>query len=158
MYQIETILELGAQRAIVGTAAVDDPQVVEEAVRRYPGAIVAGIDARKGKVALRGWVDQTALTAVELALRMRDLGVERVIYTDVARDGMLRGVNYLETEKLCRDTGLRVIASGGVSNIKDVRALWERRICGIEGVILGRALYDGKLDFSDLREQVLSWQ
>jgi phosphoribosylformimino-5-aminoimidazole carboxamide ribotide isomerase len=156
--QIETILELGAQRAIVGTIAVDDPQVVEEAVRRYPGAIVVGIDARKGNVALRGWVDQTKLTAVELALRMKDLGVERVIYTDVARDGMLRGVNYLETEKLCRDTGLRVIASGGVSNAEDVRALWERRISGIEGVILGRALYDGKLDFSDLRAQVLSWQ
>jgi len=155
--QIETILELGAERAIVGTVAVDNPEVVEEAVRRHSAAIVVGIDARKGNVALRGWVDQTTLTAADLALRMKDLGVERVIYTDVARDGMLRGVNYQETEKLCRDTGIRVIASGGVSNIEDVRALWERRICGIEGVILGRALYDGKLDFSDLRAQMLGW-
>jgi phosphoribosylformimino-5-aminoimidazole carboxamide ribotide isomerase len=155
--QIETILELGAARAIVGTVAVDDPKVVEEAVHRHPNAIIVGIDARKGKVALRGWVDQTPLKATELALRMKDLGVERVIYTDVARDGMLRGVNYLETENLCRETGIRVIASGGVSDVEDVRALWKRRSCGIEGVILGRALYDGKIDFADLRAQLSTW-
>jgi phosphoribosylformimino-5-aminoimidazole carboxamide ribotide isomerase len=155
--QIEMILDLGAERAIVGTVAVDDPRVVEEAVQRHPAAIVVGIDARKGNVALRGWVDQTVVTATELARRMKDIGVQRVIYTDVARDGMLRGVNYQETERLCRETGIRVIASGGVSDVKDVRALWERRVCGIEGVILGRALYDGKIKFSDLRAQVLSW-
>jgi phosphoribosylformimino-5-aminoimidazole carboxamide ribotide isomerase len=157
MKQIETILDLGAERAILGTIAVDDPHVVEEAVRRHAAAIVVGIDARKGKVVLRGWVDRTALTAVELALRMKDLGVERVIYTDVARDGMLRGVNYQETESLCRETGIRVIASGGVSDIEDIRALWERRAYGIEGVILGRSLYDGKLDFGNLRARMLSW-
>jgi phosphoribosylformimino-5-aminoimidazole carboxamide ribotide isomerase len=155
--QIETVLDLGAERAIVGTVAVEAPGIVEEAVRRHPAAIIVGIDARKGNVALRGWIDQTALTAVELALRMKDLGVQRVIYTDVARDGMLRGVNYQETENLCRETGIRVIASGGVSEVGDVRALWERRACGIEGVILGRALYEGKLDFGGLRAQVLSW-
>ena len=155
--QVETILDLGAKRAILGTAAVDNPDTVKEAVRRYPGSIVVGIDARKGKVAVRGWVDQTSLTAVELALRMKDLGVERVIYTDVARDGMLRGVNYPETENLCRETGIKVIASGGVTTIEDIRALWERRGCGIEGVILGRALYDGKLDFARVQDQVLSW-
>jgi phosphoribosylformimino-5-aminoimidazole carboxamide ribotide isomerase len=155
--QIETILDLGAERAILGTVAVDNPGVVEEAVRRHPGAIVVGIDARQGKVALRGWVDQTTLTAAELALRMKSLGVERVIYTDVARDGMLRGVNYQETESLCRETGIRVIASGGVSAIEDIRALWERRACGIEGVILGRALYDGKLDFAGSQARMLSW-
>jgi phosphoribosylformimino-5-aminoimidazole carboxamide ribotide isomerase len=88
---------------------------------------------------------------------MKDLGVERVIYTDVSRDGMLSGVNYEETEALCREAGIRVIASGGVSGIEDVRALWERRACGIEGVILGRALYDRKLDFADLRAQVHTW-
>jgi phosphoribosylformimino-5-aminoimidazole carboxamide ribotide isomerase len=155
--QIEAILDLGAERAIVGTVAVDNPQLVEEAVRRHAEAIVVGIDARKGMVALRGWVDQTSMRAADLALRMKDLGVRRVIYTDVARDGMLRGVNYQETEKLCRETGIRVIASGGVSDVTDVRALWERRTFGIEGVILGRALYDGKLDFGSLRAQVLSW-
>jgi phosphoribosylformimino-5-aminoimidazole carboxamide ribotide isomerase len=155
--QIEKILALGAERAILGTAAVDHPELVAEAVRSYSSAIVVGIDARAGKVALRGWVDQTTTTAVELARRMKDLGVERVIYTDVARDGMLRGVNYLETEALCRESGIRVIASGGVSSVEDVRALWERRACGIEGVILGRALYDRKLDFTDVRAQVLTW-
>ncbi len=155
--QIENILDLGAERAILGTVAVDHPEIVAEAVRRHPSAIVVGIDAREGKVALRGWVDQTATTAAALALRMKELGVERVIYTDVARDGMLRGVNYQETENLCRDAGIRVIASGGVSSVQDVRALWERRACGIEGVILGRALYDRKLDFAELRNEVLSW-
>jgi phosphoribosylformimino-5-aminoimidazole carboxamide ribotide isomerase len=155
--QIEAVLDLGAERAILGTVAVDHPDVVAEAVKRHPAAIVVGIDARKGKVALRGWVDQTALTAVELARRMKDLGVQRIIYTDVARDGMLRGVNSEETEDLCRQTGIRVIASGGVSGIEDVRRLWERRACGIEGVILGRALYDRKLDFADLRFQMHSW-
>jgi phosphoribosylformimino-5-aminoimidazole carboxamide ribotide isomerase len=156
--QIETILDLGADRAILGTIAVDNPRVVEEAVSRHPGAIVVGIDARNGNVALRGWVDQTVLTAVELARRMKDLGVDRVIYTDVARDGMLRGVNVMETENLCREAGIGVIASGGVSGLDDVKALWERRDCGIEGVILGRALYDQKLNFPDARAQMLSWK
>jgi phosphoribosylformimino-5-aminoimidazole carboxamide ribotide isomerase len=156
--QIETILDLGAKRAILGTVAVDNPQTIEEAVRRHSDAIVVGIDARMGKVALRGWVDQTALTAVELAMRVKKLGVQRVIYTDVARDGMLKGANYQETENLCRETGIRVIASGGVSSIEDVREIWDRRACGIEGVILGRALYDKKVDFIDLRAQMLSWQ
>ncbi len=155
--QIETILDLGARRAILGTVAVENPQIVEEAARRHPGAIVVGIDARQGKVALRGWVDQTSLAAAEVALRMKDLGVERVIYTDVARDGMLQGVNYLETERLGRETGMKIIASGGVTSIEDIRALWERRACGIEGVILGRALYDGKIDFGKVRAEVLTW-
>ena len=155
--QIQALIDLGAERVILGTVAVDHPGVVEEAVRRHPSAIVVGIDAREGKVALRGWVDQTDLTAVDLAIRMKGIGVQRVIYTDVARDGMLRGVNFEETEDLCRRSGIRVIASGGVSKVQDVRQLWERRACGIEGVILGRALYDKKIDFADLRAQMLSW-
>jgi len=156
--QIERIFDLGAERAILGTVAVDHPEIVEEAVRRHSSGIVVGIDARKGQVALRGWVDQTAVGAAELARRMKDLGVQRVIYTDVARDGMLSGVNWEETENLCRESGVKVIASGGVSSIDDVRAVWERRACGIEGVILGRALYDRRIDFSELRAQVNSWQ
>lgn len=156
--QIEEILALGAERAILGTVAAEHPEIVEEAVHRHPDSIVVGIDARSGKVALRGWTDVTALTAVDLALRMKSLGVRRVIYTDVARDGMLRGVNVEETENLCLQSGMRVIASGGVSGIDDVRELWERRTCGIEGVILGRALYDRKLDFDDLRKKMLSWE
>lgn len=155
--QIATILDLGAERAIIGTAAVENPGIVEEAVKRYPGAIVVGIDARQGNVVLRGWVEKTVVPAVDLARRMKDVGIPRIIYTDVARDGMLSGVNFDETENLCRKAGIRVIASGGVSSVTDVRTLWERRACGIEGVILGRALYDRKVDFSDLRKQMNSW-
>ncbi len=155
--QIEKILELGADRAILGTVAVDQPEIVEEAAKRHPGSIVVGIDARNGRVALRGWVDQTVITAVDLARRMKNLGIDRVIYTDVARDGMLSGVNVEETETLCRDAETRAIASGGVSRIEDVRKLWEKRASGIEGVILGKALYDKKIDFADLRTQMRSW-
>lgn len=155
--QIDKILELGAERAILGTIAIERPDIVSEAVRRYKSSIAVGIDARNGKVALRGWVDQTTTTAVELARRMKDLGVERVIYTDVSRDGMLTGVNLRETENLCCETGLRVIASGGVSTVQDVRSIWERRTCGIEGVILGRSLYERTIDYADLRRQALSW-
>jgi phosphoribosylformimino-5-aminoimidazole carboxamide ribotide isomerase len=156
--QIEAILDLGAERAILGTVGIEKPDVVREAVKRHPAAIIVGIDAREGKVALRGWIDQTAVTAVELALRMKDLGVQRVIYTDVARDGMLKGVNVEETENLCVQTGMRVIASGGVSGVEDVRKLWEQRARGIEGVILGRALYDRKLDFAGLLSRMRSWE
>jgi phosphoribosylformimino-5-aminoimidazole carboxamide ribotide isomerase len=155
--QVEAVLNLGAVRAILGTVAIEHPQIVEAAARLFPGAIVVGIDARKGNVALRGWVEQTSVTAAELARRMRDLGITRVIYTDVARDGMLGGVNLEETENLCRESGMRVIASGGVSGSDDVRKIWERRSCGIEGVILGRALYDRKIDFRELQQQMFSW-
>jgi phosphoribosylformimino-5-aminoimidazole carboxamide ribotide isomerase len=155
--QVEKILDLGADRAIIGTAAVDNPKMVEAAVRGHSSAIVVGIDARGGKVALRGWVDQTVLTGVELALRMKSLGVQRIIYTDVARDGMLSGPNIDETEKLSREAGIPVIASGGVSSAQDVRAIWEKRAAGIEGVILGRSLYDKKIDFAELKKQMLAW-
>ena len=155
--QIETMLNLGADRVILGTVAVDNPDLVKEAVRRYPGAIIAGIDARNGNVALRGWVDVTSVTAVDLALQMKALGVERVIYTDVARDGMLTGVNFVETENLCVQTGMKVIASGGVASEEDVRRLWEICSCGIEGVILGRALYERKIDFAELRAKMQEW-
>ena len=155
--QIETMFDIGADRVILGTVAVDNPELVEEAVKRHPGAIVAGIDARNGNVALRGWVDVTSITAVNLALRMKTLGIERVIYTDVARDGMLTGVNFDETENLCIQTGMKIIASGGVASEDDVLKLWEIHSCGIEGVILGRALYERKIDFAELRAKMFDW-
>lgn len=155
--QIETMFDLGSDRVILGTVAIDNPHLVEEAVKRHPGSVIVGIDARKGMVALRGWVDVTSVSAATLALKMKELGVERIIYTDVARDGMLTGVNFEETENLCRQTGMKIIGSGGVAAIDDVRRLWEIRDCGIEGVILGRALYDRKIDFEDVRKQMLSW-
>jgi len=155
--QIARILDLGAERAIVGTVAVERPEIVEQAVARYPKSIVAGIDARQGRVALRGWVDQTSLTAVELARRMKDIGVPRIIYTDVARDGMLAGANVAETSALAREAGIGVIASGGVSGHADVRALWECRVAGIEGVILGRSLYEKRIDLAEIRLLLEEW-
>jgi phosphoribosylformimino-5-aminoimidazole carboxamide ribotide isomerase len=146
--QVERLLDLGAARVILGTVAVEDPALVAEAVRRRgPGSIVVGIDARAGRVAVRGWVESSGATAVDLGARMRALGVERVVYTDVARDGMLRGVNVEETEALARATGLAVIASGGVAGLADVAELRARSAAGIEGVILGRALYERRIDF-----------
>jgi phosphoribosylformimino-5-aminoimidazole carboxamide ribotide isomerase len=155
--QIGSILELGAERAILGTVAVEKPELVAEAVKRFAGAIAVGVDARAGRVALRGWVDQSGITASQLALQMKELGVARIIYTDVSRDGMLRGVNIEETEQLARETGIPVIASGGISELEDVRTLWERRRWGIEGVILGRSLYENKIDYRDLLTQASSW-
>jgi phosphoribosylformimino-5-aminoimidazole carboxamide ribotide isomerase len=155
--QVLEILDLGADRAILGTAAVEHPEIVEEAVKRRGGAIVVGIDARAGMVAVRGWRAGSGVMAGELALRMKELGVERLIYTDIRRDGMLSGVNVEETARLARETRLHVIASGGVSGRLDVRAVWEQCGAGIEGVILGRALYENKIDFPDLLAQVDLW-
>lgn len=149
MDQIEGLLEAGADRVILGTLAVERPDLVEGAVRRWGSAIVVGIDARQGRVAVRGWVEGTSMAARELAERVRAAGVERVVYTDVARDGMLTGVDVEETERLALQTGLAVIASGGVAALDDVRSLWERREAGIEGVVLGRALYERKLDYRE---------
>ena len=154
MEQMDRIFDLGVGRAILGSVAVDSPEIVEQALLRHPGSIVVGIDARHGKVALRGWVEQTALAALDLAKRMKRLGVERIVYTDVSRDGMLQGVNLAETETMAREGGLRVIASGGVSSAGDVRELWQRRACGIEGVILGRSLYEKRIDFRLLHAQL----
>ena len=156
--QIGRILDLGARRAIVGTAAITDPQVLEEAVKRWHGSLAVAIDARAGVVAVRGWVDQSNVSALELAERVRMIGIERVIYTDVSRDGTFRGVNVEETETLARRSGLKVIASGGVTTADDVYELWRRRQSGIEGVILGRALYEKRLDFRHVQSQLTSWQ
>jgi len=156
--QIGRILDLGARRAIVGTAAITDPQVLEEAVKRWRGSLAVAIDARAGVVAVRGWVDQSGVSALELAERVKMIGIERVIYTDVSRDGTFRGVNVEETETLARRSGLKVIASGGVTTADDVYELWRRRQSGIEGVILGRALYEKRLDFRHVQSQLTSWQ
>ncbi len=155
--QIGGILELGAGRAILGTVAVERPEIVAEAVKRFGGAIIVGIDARGRRAAVRGWVQQSTLSASCLAVRMKDLGVARLIYTDVSRDGTMRGANIEETEQLARAAGIPVIASGGISGPTDVKALWERRRAGIEGVILGKALYEGRLDFRDLAARAAAW-
>src|SRR5881628_2498709 len=118
--QIERVLSLGADRVILGTVAVEEPDIVEQAARKYADAIVVGIDARKGRVSSRGWVEQTSLPALDLAIKMRSRGIARVIYTDVSRDGMLSGINVRETEKLARRSGIRIIASGGMAGFDDI--------------------------------------
>lgn len=136
---VEARLSAGVARCILGTAAAENPALVAEACRLFPGHIAVGIDARDGRVALRGWVEAAALTAPELALRMRDVGVTTVIYTDVSRDGMLQGPNVPATRALIERTGMEVIGSGGVATIDNLRDL---RAAGCAGAILGKALYE----------------
>ena len=139
MKDIELRVEAGVSRCILSTAAAENPGLVAEACRLFPGKIAVGIDAKNGFVALRGWVESSALTATELALRMQDGGVTTVIYTDVSRDGMMQGPNVAQTEALVCATGMEIIGSGGVSSLKDVL---DFRAAGCAGAILGRALYE----------------
>lgn len=140
MADIALRIEAGVSRCILGTAAAENPQLVEEACRCFPGKIAVGIDAKNGLVATRGWVETTSVTAAELALRMKDLGVTTLIYTDVSRDGMMQGPNVEATRRLIEATGMDVIGSGGISRLDDLRNL---RSAGCAGAILGRALYEG---------------
>jgi len=146
-------LELGATRVVLGTVAVRQPQIVADAVARFGvERIVAGIDARDGMVATHGWQETSALEALTVARRMKDLGIQRVVYTDIARDGTLTGVNLTATVALARASGLAVIASGGVASLDDIRALSDYQADGVEGVIVGQALYTGAVD---LREAMI---
>lgn len=154
---IERLLDMGVARVILGTMAVREPQIVERAVAAHGAQrVVVGIDARGGLVAIHGWLDTSDVRAVALARRMRGLGVERVVYTDVKRDGMLTGVNVAATVELARASGLRVIASGGVSSLDDVRALKMHEEEGIEGVIVGMALYRGEIEFAQAQKMAAS--
>jgi len=139
-------LELGAARAVLGTVAVREPELVAEAVQRFGAERVAvAIDAREGRVATHGWLEISEMTAVALGER----GVRYAVYTDILRDGMLSGVNVEGTVALARATGLRVIASGGVATLDDVCRLREREVVGIEGVIIGQALYSGAISLPE---------
>jgi phosphoribosylformimino-5-aminoimidazole carboxamide ribotide isomerase len=147
---IQLALELGADRVVLGTVAVDDPSIVTEALRRW-GAdrIVVGIDARAGKVATHGWQETSAVDAVDLGHRMAALGVERVVYTDISRDGMLSGVNIAATVRFGDVTGIKVIASGGVAGLGDIEGLKAHEHYNVEGVIVGQAIYTGQLSLSE---------
>ncbi len=140
MEDIEARLSLGVARVILGTVALTDPDLVRRACARYPGRIACGIDAKDGRVAVRGWVEASDVDPVDLALRMKDAGVLDVIYTDIRRDGMQTGPNVEATAELVRRTGLRVIGSGGVGKIQD---LYDLRDAGCAGAIVGKALYNG---------------
>jgi phosphoribosylformimino-5-aminoimidazole carboxamide ribotide isomerase len=143
--------ELGAERVIFGTAAISNPEAVERAAREWPGAVCVALDARDGKVAVAGWQEITRVGALELALRVKALGVTRVQFTDVVRDGTLSGPNLAATEQLARDSGLRVTASGGVSTLDDLRRLRPLEACGVDEVIVGKALYERRFSLAEAR-------
>ena len=145
---IENTLALGIDRVILGSIAISDPVLVDEACRLFPGRVCVGIDAKSGMVAVHGWDDVTDVQAVDLARRFEDAGVAAIIYTDIARDGMLTGPNIEETARLARAVSIPVIVSGGVAKLEDVLACAERVGDGICGAITGRAIYEGTLDFS----------
>jgi len=143
---IDTWLDKGIARVIVGTAAVRDPALVKAAARAYPGRIAVGLDARDGKIAVEGWSKTSTLSALDVARRFEDARVAAIVYTDVNRDGMLKGLNLDATIALAEQISLPVIASGGLASLADVQALVEPRAQKLEGAIAGRALYDGRLD------------
>lgn len=146
MKGIAAWLEAGITRVILGTVALTNPALVKEAARQFPAQIVVGADAKGGKIATEGWAETTDLTPVELGKRFEDAGVAAVLYTDVDRDGLLTGVNVAATAALARALTIPVIASGGVSGIGDIEALVAANEPNIEGVVIGRALYDGQID------------
>jgi len=143
---IEAYLELGIERVILGTVAKENPALVQEACRLFPGRIVVGIDAKEGLVAIRGWADVTEKKAAELAKEMEGFGVAAIIYTDIARDGMMQGPNIEATKALAESISIPVIASGGVSSLADIRNLLAIEASGVSGVITGKAIYTGALD------------
>jgi phosphoribosylformimino-5-aminoimidazole carboxamide ribotide isomerase len=143
---IEYWLALGIDRAVLGTAALSNPELVRRAAADHPGRIVVGIDAREGRVAVEGWAETTDLGVVELGRRYVDCGVAAIVHTDIARDGALSGVDADTIAAVARQIGIPLIASGGVSTLDDIAALRAREADGIAGIICGRALYDGRID------------
>ncbi len=149
MKGIEGWLDRGVSRVILGTVAVSDPDLVQEAASVFPGQIAVGIDARGGQVAVRGWAETTTMNAVDLAKRFEDAGVAALVYTDIERDGLLKGLNIAATLALAHAVSIPVIASGGLAGIADVKRLMEPDCAILDGAIAGRALYDGRLDPSE---------
>ncbi|HEY6702383.1 MAG TPA: 1-(5-phosphoribosyl)-5-[(5-phosphoribosylamino)methylideneamino]imidazole-4-carboxamide isomerase [Pseudolabrys sp.] len=143
---VESWLEKGIDRVIIGTAAVRDPPFVKQVARDYPGRIAVGLDARDGKVAVEGWAETSELSVLDIARRFEDAGVSAIVYTDIARDGMLQGLNLEATVTLADAIRTPVIASGGLASLEDIKALLSPRAGKLAGAIAGRALYDGRLD------------
>jgi phosphoribosylformimino-5-aminoimidazole carboxamide ribotide isomerase len=143
---VEAWLSEGVARIIIGTAAVRDPAFVKEAAKKFPGKIAIGIDARAGKVAVSGWVEETLLDVIEVARTFEDAGVAMIVHTDVERDGMMKGLNLDATIALAESVSIPVVASGGLASLEDMRALLQPRAKKLAGAVAGRALYDGRLD------------
>jgi phosphoribosylformimino-5-aminoimidazole carboxamide ribotide isomerase len=146
MATVERWLAHGITRVILGTVALRNPEIVREACKKFPGKIVVGIDAKSGFVAVEGWGESSTLTAIELAKRFTDAGVSAIIFTDIDRDGILKGINFEKTLELANAVNIPIIASGGLASIADVQRLLEPDCASLEGAISGRAIYDGRLD------------
>ena len=146
MKTVEGWLGKGIRRVIIGTAAVRDPALVKQAAKAFPGQVAVGLDARDGKVAVAGWAETSEMTALDIARRFEDAGVAAIIYTDISRDGLLKGLNLDATIALADAISIPVIASGGLASLDDIKALLTPRAKKLEGAITGRALYDGRLD------------
>ncbi len=153
---VENWLEKGVARVIIGTAAVRDPPFVKQVARDFPGRVAVGLDARNGKVAVEGWAETSELSALDIARRFEDAGVSAIVYTDIARDGMLQGLNLDATLTLAQAISIPVIASGGLASIEDIKALLEPRAKRLAGAIAGRALYDGRLDAGEALQLIRS--
>jgi len=149
MATVDAWLDKGINRVIIGTAAVRNPALVKDAAKKYPGKIAVGLDARDGKMAVQGWAEISELSALDIARRFEDAGVAAIVYTDVTRDGMLKGLNLDATIALADAVSIPVIASGGLASIEDIKAMLEPRARKLEGAIAGRALYDGRLDAAE---------
>jgi len=149
---IEKFLDSGLDSVIIGTAAITQPGFLHEACYAFPGQIMVGLDAKDGDVAINGWAKLTGHNVIDLAKKFEEYGVESIIYTDIGRDGMLSGVNIEATVKLTEAVSVPVVASGGVTNLKDIEALCEVSNIGIRGVITGRAIYEGTLNFEEAQQ------
>lgn len=154
MERITELIELGVERVILGTIAVKNPELVAEAARRYGKRVIVGIDALDGLVAVQGWAETTEMRAIDLGKAMKVMGVQSVVFTDIARDGMLQGPNIESTVQMARETGLSVIASGGISTLADLRNLQAEALKGVsvEGAITGKALYSGAFTLREALE------
>lgn len=146
---VQQMIEYGAAQVVIGTLAAESPETLESFVQLFGFRIAVGIDARNGQVVTRGWEKQEQISAVQLAQRVADAGVDRIVYTDVARDGMLEGVNLEQTCTIARESGLRVTASGGVSSLAEIERLQEVRECGVDSVIIGKAIYEGRFTLQE---------
>ena len=149
---IERYLDMGITYVIIGTAAVKNPGFLQDACVEFPGHIIVGLDAKEGKAATDGWSKITGHDVTDLAKKFADYGVNSIIYTDIGRDGMLSGVNIEATVKLAEAVSVPVIASGGLTNLDDIRALCEVESSGVEGAVTGRAIYEGAIDFKQAQE------
>lgn len=149
MEQIDKLLSMGITRVILGSVAVKNPALVKEACAKYGERIVVGIDAKDGIVAVEGWGESGNIGVIELAQKMKAAGVKTIIYTDISRDGTLSGVNVEATVKLAQESGVKIVASGGVKSLDDIKALKKQEAVGIEGVIAGKSIYMGTLDLAE---------